>query len=155
VPYHGHGHQEDPYVGYEVGDVGEVGEGHHGQTFPRDIRVPVCGQRAAGEEQRDGYTDAPCDDKDHGRDDGSTEDGVDEDAVVEGEDAEFYEDEGEVVEVAEDVVAFAHHHLVIRGDDDDMFAHAMGRACCCQPLRRVEYAMCDSYRNPGHSRIVR
>lgn len=128
VPDHGNGQQEDPDVGDEVGDVGEVGEGDHLEALAGHAGVPVGGQRAAGEQQGDGDANAPGqDDGGRGQDD-AAEDVVDEDAVVEGEDAELDGDEGNVVEVAEDVVALAHHHLVVGGDDDDMAAHAVGRA---------------------------
>lgn len=56
---------------------------------------------------------------------------MDEDAVVEGKDSEFDGDECEIVEMAEDVVALSHHHLVICRYSDDVTAHSMGWACCC------------------------
>jgi hypothetical protein len=55
---------------------------------------------------------------------------MDKDAVIEGEDAEFDRNEGEVVEMTEDVVALAHHHLVIGRDNNDMPSHAVRGACC-------------------------
>lgn len=127
MPDHRHREEEYPYVGYEVGDVGEVGEGDHFETFARYVGVPVGGQRAASKEERDCDTYAPCEDEGGGREDDAAEDRVDKDSVVEGEDREFDADEREVVEVAEDVVAFSDHHLVVCGYDNDMSAHAMRR----------------------------
>jgi hypothetical protein len=154
VPYHGHWHQKDPDVGDEVGDVGEVGEGHHGQAFACDRDVPIGIEGATGKEQCDGDANAPGDDKQgRGKHDGA-EEGMDEDAVVEGEDSELDRDEGEVVEVAEDVVALAHHHLVIVGDDNDMVTHAMGRAWWwCQLLVPVGGGGAISIRRQGANTI--
>jgi hypothetical protein len=56
---------------------------------------------------------------------------MDEDAVVEGEDSKFDGDQCEIVKMAEDVVALAHHHLVISRYSNDMPTHAMGWTCCC------------------------
>jgi len=128
VPYHWDWHQEDPDVGDQVRDVGEVRKCDHLETFPGHIRIPVGVERATRQKQSDGYANAPRDDECSGRKYDCAEDGMDEDAVVEGEDTELDTDESKVVEVAEDVVSLLHHHLVVGRHGNDMPSHAMRRA---------------------------
>lgn len=59
MPYHGHWHQEDPDIGDQVRDVGEVGEGDHSQAFPGYRGIPVRRQWPTSQEQSDGDADAP------------------------------------------------------------------------------------------------
>jgi hypothetical protein len=131
VPYHRHWHEKDPDVGDQIGYVGEVRECEHGEALSVHQDIPVCCERSTGEEQRDRNTNAPCGDEGHGCQNDCAEDRVHEDAVVEGEDTQLNEDEGKVVEVAKDIIAFPHHHLIVSRHNDDMSAHAVGRACCC------------------------
>lgn len=69
--------------------------------------------------------------------------------VVKGEDAELDGHEGKVVEVTEDVVALAHHHLVISRDDNDMPAHAVGRACWWLAMSAITIRHGVSHHNRG------
>lgn len=129
VPYHGHRHQEDPDVRDQVRDVGEVGECDHGEALASDVCIPVRVERPTSQEQCDSDTNAPGYHEQGSRENDGAKHGVHEDTVVEGEDTELDKDQGEVVEVAEDVVALAHHHLIVGRHDNDMAAHAVGRAC--------------------------
>jgi hypothetical protein len=125
VPYHRNRHQEDPDIGDQVRNVGEVREGDHRQTIAFYCDVPICFQWPASKKQRDSNADAPCYYKKCGREDRCAEDRMDKNAPVKGKDTELDEDEREVVEMAEDVVALAHHHLVIVRHNNNMSAHAM------------------------------
>lgn len=51
--------------------------------------------------------------------------------MIEGEDSKFDEDEGEIVEVAKNIVALSYHHLIIGRDDNYMSAHTVRRAWSC------------------------
>ena len=113
MPDHRHGHQEDPDVGDQVGDVGEIHKVDHDQAFASNTCIPICSQRSAGKEEGNCNANAPCEYKGRGCESDSAEDGMDEDAVVEGEDTKFDGDERNVVKVAEDKISFSHHHLII------------------------------------------
>lgn len=61
---------------------------------------------------------------------------MDEDPPVESEDSQLYCYESKIIEMAEDEIAFAYHHLVILRYVDDMPSHTVWRTCHCQvPLR--------------------
>ena len=156
VPYHRHGHEEDPDVGDQVGDVCElererecvcvvskvsmhtvvqpdrstthIGKVDEVETFPLHGNVPEGLDRTACEPQGDGDADTPCDDEDGGGEHDLPEDGDGEDAVVEGEDAELDGHEGDVVEMAEDVVALTYQGLVVHVDENDVSSHPVRRA---------------------------
>lgn len=128
MPNHRHRHQKDPHVRYQIRNIGKIRELHKMETFALDVDIPKGFDGAADQTESDGYADAPGNDEGGGCEYDFAEEGNDEDAVVEGEDAEFDADEGDVVKVAIDVVAFPDHHQVLWRNDDDMSAHAVGRA---------------------------
>lgn len=125
MPYHRHWHQEDPDIGDQVRNVGEICKGDHRQTIAFYCNVPICFQWPASKKQRDSNADAPCYYKKCSRENGGAEDRMDEHAPVKGKDTKLNEDECEVVEMAEDVVALAHHHLVIVRHHNYMSTHAI------------------------------
>lgn len=84
MPYHWNRHQEDPYVGDQVGDVREVGKRNNSQTGTLHGTVPICSQRPADQEQCDGDTNSPSDDEGRGCQNHFAKYGVHEDSPVEG-----------------------------------------------------------------------
>lgn len=153
MPDHGYRHQEDPYVGDQVGDVGEVGKRDDSQTGAVHSTIPISPERPAEQEQCDSDTNSPGNDEGSGCEDDLAKDWVDKHSPVEGQDAQLHEDQGKVVEMAEDEVALPYHHLVILGDKDNMPTHTMRRAyerqlSWCLVLRT------EAYHSPNHLRIV-
>jgi hypothetical protein len=125
VPYHGDRKQEYPDVGDQIAHIGEVDEVDHGQAFPHDVSIPVGVEWPASKEQGDRDANPPCYHECCGRKDDCAEDRMNKDAPVEGEDAELDGHKGDVVEMAEYVIAFPNHHLIMGGDNYDMLPHAV------------------------------
>lgn len=135
-------HQENPDISDQVRDVGKVCECDELEAVSLHGNVPKCLYRSAYERQCHRYADSPRDDECGGREYDFAEQGDHEDAVVKGEDPELDENKGEVIEVAEDVVAlqsgsarvsrqklrlphFSDHHQVVRFNSNDVSSHAM------------------------------
>jgi hypothetical protein len=104
VPNDRYRHQEDPDISNQIRYVGEVCERDEFKAFALHVRVPKCCYRSAYEGQCDCYSNSPCNDECSGREHELAEERDDEDAVIEGEDSKLDGNEGDIVEVAEDVV---------------------------------------------------
>lgn len=127
MPDHWDRHEKNPDIGDEVRNVREVCECDHDQTLSSYVCVPVGRKGATGEEKGDGDANSPSNNKSCGRKDDFAEDGMYEDAVVEGQNTKFDGDKSEIIEMAEDIVALADHHLIVCRHDYDVPAHAMRR----------------------------
>ena len=103
---HGDGQGEDPQVGDEVGDVGEVTESHQVEAGPRG-GPPEGLDGPAGEPQDHLDREEPQDDEGAGGQDQQPVRPGGEDAVVERKYRELGAGNGQVVEMAKDVVSLA------------------------------------------------
>lgn len=101
----GNRHGKDPQVGDNVCNVGEEGNGNLVDAGPALDGSPPGLDGAAAGKHDNLHDEDPGDDEGRSADDERPEEGRLEYAVVEGEDGEFRAGNGEVVEVAEDVVA--------------------------------------------------
>jgi hypothetical protein len=128
MPDHRDWHKKYPQICNHVRDVGEVGEVDNGQAFALDASVPEKFQWPTNQPKSDSDTDAPGNYEGGGCKDKVPKDRVDKDAPVKGQDTEFHRDECDVVEVTEDVIALAKHHLIVFRYIDDMSSHAVRRA---------------------------
>jgi hypothetical protein len=94
-----------PQIRDEVCNIRKVAECDEVKAVTVNVLVPEPLDRSALKTEDKFHGHEPEDDEDRSENDDPAEDGLREDAMVEGQDRELRAGDGEVVEVAEDVVA--------------------------------------------------